>query len=140
MSILVRYATDKDIDWCNSFDNHVSREVIENKIRLSHIIIAEKESERAGYVRLEYMYSQIPFLALIRVVEEFRRKGIGRKLLEFIEEQHVKKGHSILMSSSTINEAEPQAWHRYMGFEECGIIAGMNEGGVGEVFFRKSLS
>jgi hypothetical protein len=26
-----------------------------------------------------------------------------------------------------------------MGFEECGIINGINDGGIGEVFFRKYL-
>jgi len=27
-----------------------------------------------------------------------------------------------------------------MWFEECGFIAGINEGGVGEIVFRKKLS
>ncbi|MFU8827154.1 MAG: hypothetical protein ACNA70_06650 [Brevefilum sp.] len=31
------------------------------------------------------------------------------------------------------------AWHRHMGFAECGVINGLNQGGVGEVIFRKSL-
>jgi hypothetical protein len=26
-----------------------------------------------------------------------------------------------------------------LGFEECGVINGLNDGGVGEVFFRKAL-
>jgi len=26
-----------------------------------------------------------------------------------------------------------------MGFEECGMINGLNQGGIGEVFFRKTL-
>ena len=46
---------------------------------------------------------------------------------------------SALYSSSQVDEPPPQAWHRHMGFQECGIIAGINEGGVGEVFFRKAL-
>jgi hypothetical protein len=43
-----------------------------------------------------------------------------------------------LYSSATGDEVPPQAWHRHMGFEECGILVGHNEG-VGEIFFRKSL-
>jgi hypothetical protein len=31
-------------------------------------------------------------------------------------------------------------WHRHMGFVECGFLAGVNSGGVGEVFFVKSLT
>lgn len=31
-----------------------------------------------------------------------------------------------------------EAWHRHMGFEECGFITGINDG-VGELFLRKAL-
>jgi hypothetical protein len=48
-------------------------------------------------------------------------------------------GHSAFLSSSQVDEPNPQAWHRHMGFVECGILAGLNEGGVGELFFRKEL-
>ena len=44
------------------------------------------------------------------------------------------------MSSSQADEPEPQTWHRAIGFEECGIISGLNEGGIGEIFFRKKLN
>jgi len=27
-----------------------------------------------------------------------------------------------------------------MGFEECGIVNGVNQKGVGEIFFRKALA
>jgi hypothetical protein len=27
-----------------------------------------------------------------------------------------------------------------MGFKECGIIAGINRGDIGEIFFRKQLA
>ena len=40
--------------------------------------------------------------------------------------------------SSQVDEAEPQAWHRHIGFVECGILAGLNEGDVGEVFYVRS--
>ena len=45
----------------------------------------------------------------------------------------------MLYSSSQADEPEAQAWHRRMGFEECGIVSGINEGGIGEVFFRRPL-
>ena len=76
--------------------------------------------------------------ALIQVLPEYRRQGVGKALLRFIEAFLRDAGHEALYSSSQADEPEPQAWHRYMGFEECGFIAGINDG-VGEVFFRKSL-
>jgi hypothetical protein len=50
-----------------------------------------------------------------------------------------RQGHTVLYSSSQADEAEPQAWHRHVGFVECGFVAGINAGGVGEIFFRKQL-
>jgi hypothetical protein len=43
------------------------------------------------------------------------------------------------MGSSQVNEPMVQEWQRKMGFQECGIIAGIIQGGIGEVFFTKSL-
>ncbi len=92
-----------------------------------------------GYLRLEYLWSKIPYVGLIRVQEAFRRRGVGRAIVDFLDRFLRENGHKVLMSSSQVNEPSAQAWHRAVGFEECGIIAGINKNGIGEVFFRKSL-
>jgi L-amino acid N-acyltransferase YncA len=74
------------------------------------------------------------------VVEEERRRGIGKALLAFVERAASDAGWDVVYSSSDADEPEPQAWHRHVGFEECGFFAGHNPGGVGEVFFRKRLA
>ena len=74
------------------------------------------------------------------MIESYRNEGIGQKILAFLEDHLRSIGHDVLYSSSQTNEPEPQAWHRSVGFVESGIIFGINEGGIGEVFFRKSLT
>jgi hypothetical protein len=64
---------------------------------------------------------------------------VGRALLKFVEQDPRARGHRTLYSSSQANEIQPQTWHRHVGFEECGFIAGINDGGIDEVFFRKKL-
>ena len=64
---------------------------------------------------------------------------LGGDLLGYVEDKMMDRGHAQLYSSSQADEPQPQAWHRHMGFKECGFIAGINGGGVGEVFFCKSL-
>lgn len=81
----------------------------------------------------------VPYIGLIFVQEEYQRQGIGRAILGFLEASLRSKGYKVLLSSSQVNEPPSQAWHRAVGFQECGILAGINEGGIGEVFFRKSL-
>ena len=136
--IAVRLATRADLDFVSA-DGYISKETVARKIDWGEVVIAEIDGQRAGYLRLEYLWSIVPFIALIWVIPEQRRQGIGQAMLAFASDVLRQKGHDTLYSSSQADEPAPQAWHRHMGFEECGLIAGINEGGIGEVFFRKQL-
>ena len=144
--ILIRFARLADLDFAYQ-DGYISTEILKRKIdaqlalnsdRIEDILIAERNGKRVGYVRLEYLWSIVPYISLIHVLPDFRRQGIGKALLRFLKTFLRDTGHEALYSSSQADEPEPQAWHRYVGFEECGFIAGINDG-AGEVFFRKSL-
>lgn len=144
--ILIRFARLADLDFAYQ-DGYISTEILKRKIdaqlalnsdRIEDILIAERNGKRVGYVRLEYLWSIVPYISLIHVLPDFRRQGIGKALLRFLETFLRDTGHEALYSSSQADEPEPQAWHRYVGFEECGFIASINDG-AGEVFFRKSL-
>ncbi len=137
--VIVRFAGPEDLEWCVVEDSHVTELVIRNKIVNDEIVIAELDGQPIGYLRLEYLWSNIPYIGVIFVIELYRNEGIGRKILAFLEEYLRSRGHDKLFSSSQANESEPQAWHRSVGFTECGIISGLNEGGIGEIFFRKPL-
>lgn len=127
-----------DLDFVQQ-DHHLATAIVQRKIEEREVIVAEINDSLVGYVRLEYLWSRIPYIALIRVLPEYQRRGVGTALLSYTEEFLREQGHKALYSSSQVDEVEPQAWHRHVGFEECGIIAGINEGGIGEVFFRKPL-
>jgi predicted GNAT superfamily acetyltransferase len=88
---------------------------------------------------ISYLWSEVPFIDLIIIQESFQKHGLSRLLLGFVEEHLRAKGFDQLYSSSQIDEPIPQAWHRHVGFKECGMITGLNEGGIGELFFRKAL-
>ncbi len=137
-AVLVRLANLNDLSFVSS-DGYIPQDVVKRKIECDEIFVAERGGERVGYLRLEYLWSLVPYIALIRVAESHRRTGIGRALLAHIEAALESQGHTALYSSSQADESPPQEWHRHHGFEECGIIAGLNEGGVGEVFFRKTF-
>jgi GNAT superfamily N-acetyltransferase len=69
----------------------------------------------------------------------YRRQGVGRALLGVVGREIRARGHVALYNSSQADEAERQVSHRHVGFAECGFLAGVNAGGVGEVFFRNLL-
>ena len=138
--VIVRFAGPELLEWCVVNDDHVTEQIIRHKIVNDEIIIAELDGQPIGYLRLEYLWSTIPYIGVIFVMELYQKEGIGRKIIAFLENYLRSRGHDALYSSSQVNEAEPQAWHRSVGFVESGIISAINEGGIGEVFFRKSLT
>jgi GNAT superfamily N-acetyltransferase len=138
-SIDVRLATPDDLAFV-SRDGQLPSERVARMIADGQVYLATRDAQRAGYARVDYLWSKIPYLALIWVLEDHRRRGVGRTLLAAIERDARGVGHEFLYSSSQADEPTPQAWHRRMGFIECGFIAGINRGGVDEVFFRKPLS
>ena len=137
-AISIRFASPSDLSFLQQ-RSHAPAEIVKRKVEWREIIVAERRGALVGALHLEYLWSLVPYIALIYVLPEHQRQGVGRALLLFVETFLRQQGHAALYSSSQADEREPQAWHRHAGFEECGIIAGINEG-VGEVFFRKRLS
>jgi len=136
--IQVRVAGEDELSFVGQ-DGYLATEVLRRKIAAGEVFIAEQDGVAIGYLRLEFLWSKVPYIGLIRVLDAWRRRGVGRALLRFVEQDLRADGYRALYSSSQADETEPQAWHRQAGFQECGIIAGINEGGIGEIFFRKDL-
>jgi ribosomal protein S18 acetylase RimI-like enzyme len=134
----VRRATADDIGFVSQ-DGYLPERIVRRRVEDGDVFVAERGGERVGYLRLEHLWAKLPYIELIRVLPLHRRVGVGRALLAAAEADAVARRHAAIYSSSQMDEAEPQAWHRRMGFEECGVLAGVNEGGIGEVFFRKVL-
>jgi GNAT superfamily N-acetyltransferase len=138
MTIIVRWATPND-QRLPVVSEHVPDSVVAARIAERRVAVADRDGRPVGALQLEFLWGTLPYIALIRVEESAQRQGVGRALLDFIAAALRDAGHERLYSSSQVNEPEPQAWHRHMGFTECGIIAGINAGGVGELFFVKGL-
>jgi len=137
--ITVRTATESDLNFVSQ-DGYLPDPIMKRKVGDGDVYVALRDDEPVGYLRLEWLWSKYPYIELIFVLESHRRAGVGRALLTHVEAGAARRGHAALYSSSQADEPEPQAWHCRRGFEECGTLTGLNEGGVGEVFFRKSLA
>ncbi len=117
----------------------LSEAILRRKIEWQEIIVACKEQSQVGYAHIDYLWSYVPFIATIWVGESERNQGVGRTILAFLEKDACMRGGEVIYSSSQCGEVEPQAWYRRVGFEECGILSGHNEG-VGEILFRKRIN
>lgn len=136
--IKVRDAGESDLGFVSQ-DEYLPQATVRRKIEATEVLVAEVDGAAAGYLRIEYLWSRIPYITLIRVLPEYRQQGVGRALLACLEEKLRDAGHELLLSSSEATEPSPQDWHRHMGFEDCGRLEGVNADGVDEVFFRRDL-
>lgn len=140
MNKVIRFANQKDLKATMEFDLHKNEEVISNKIDMKEVIVAELDNKVVGCLKIEYIWTHIPFISYIVVKDGLRGSGIGESLLNFLEEYLKKEKNSeFLLSSSMTDTTKAQKWHIRRGFEECGFITSINENNVGEVFFRKNL-
>lgn len=136
--ILVRFANPDDLAYISE-DGYTDRKLNLRKIDAEEVFLLLVDKKPAGYLKLEFLWSAVPYIGLIWIDEPYRKHGYSKDLLSFAE-KHLRERHfDTLYSSSQVNEPEPQAWHRKMGFVECGVINGINPGGIGEIFFRKTL-
>lgn len=92
-----------------------------------------------GCLKIEYIWTHLPFISYIVIKNDFRASGVGKSMLTFLEEYLRNNGQDTLLSSTMTDALRPQKWHLKMGFVECGMLCGINDDGVGEIFFKKAL-
>jgi len=90
--MVIRYAETADHLWLKQHDN-ISEEILKIKIGLKEIYVVQDGCELIGWLRYNLFWDSIPFINLIFFLEEHRRKGIGKKLVHFWENEMKEKGY-----------------------------------------------
>lgn len=139
MDLKIRFAEINDLDSCVELDLHKNIDTIKNKISMKEVIVAESNNEVIGCLKIEYIWTHLPFISYIVIKNDFRASGVGKSMLTFLEEYLRNNGQDTLLSSTMTDALRPQKWHLKIGFVECGMLCGINDDGVGEIFFKKAL-
>ena len=61
--VSIRFATSADLDFVRQ-DGFIPIKIVERKIEQEEVIVAEWNCKLIGYVRLEYLWSLIPYIGL----------------------------------------------------------------------------
>jgi GNAT superfamily N-acetyltransferase len=138
-AISVRPAERDDVGWLARNDGHLDAGRLAAKVDAGEVLLAEVDAEPAGLLRFDLLWSAVPFVALVRVRDPLRRRGVGRALVASLADRARADGATFLLSSATEDEPAARAWHAAIGFTVCGELSGINAGGVGEVVYRLGL-
>lgn len=127
--------------WCLATDGHLDEADLLPKIRAHEILVAESDGVPVGLLRFDLMWSSVPFIAQLRVLEAYRRQGVGQVLLRAVEERARQRGSIAVLSSIALGSDRTAAlrWHAAMGFEGFGVVDGMFPGEQTEAFYVKIL-
>ena len=138
VDISVRLADARDLNWLAEHDGHLDALALAEKLARSEVLLAEVDGAPGpASVRLALVVCAIRRAG--EGTSAVSALGVGRALVDALTEQAGASGARLLLSSATGNEPEPQAWHRALGFEECGRLSGINEGDIAEVMFQRRL-
>lgn len=123
----IRNAQWDDVPALARLDRHISRQELENSVRLGRVYVAEELEEFAGWLRYNLFWDNTPFMNLLYVLEGHRGKGFGRTLVEHWEVQMKQAGYKTVMTSTQSNEYAQHFYER-LGYAAVGGFLPPGEG------------
>lgn len=117
--IEIRYAVMADKELLLSKDSHIKENIWKDSINNNREIIMFVNSNFAGWLRYNLFWDKIPFMNMLYLLEEYRGKGYGTRMVEFWESEMIKHGYDKVMTSSQANESA-QHFYRKLGYRDAG--------------------
>src|SRR5262245_28920137 len=139
MTIDYRLARECDLAGCVELEWTRSRDDLARHLAGDLLYVAVDGNAVVAFARLESFWKPMPYLALIVVRDNARGNGVGSRLLAFMRADLRARGYRTLLSSTTGGEDEPRRWHLRNGFVDVGVLRGLNDDGVDEVFYTLAL-
>ena len=133
---MIRYAKETDISTLSEHDKHISKEELENSVRLKRILVLFVDGIFVGWLRYNLFWDNMPFMNMLYVLEGLRGKGYGKELVTFWENEMRRKGYDRVLTSTLSNE-QAQFFYRKLGYTDAGSLLLPNE--PLEIIFLKNL-
>ena len=119
MNYKIRFAKKKDIEQIMTLEHLLDSESLKEKIRRKEIIVCLDNSNVTGMLRFNWFWDMFPFINLLWVVEDSRKKNIGSKLVDFLIHFTKGKNNDAIFTSTQANEGAQHFW-RKIGFTDSG--------------------
>jgi ribosomal protein S18 acetylase RimI-like enzyme len=130
------YAGQKHFEWLQEKDSYIDADTLKKKILDKQIIVAESGKQILGWLRFGFFWDSIPFMNMLFIGKDYRKMGIGRKMVQFWERDMRKQNKTIVMTSSQSDE-EAQHFYRKLGYTDVGALTLPEE--PEEIIFIKKL-
>lgn len=134
----VRTAKEADMEFLSAFDAHIGQEELKFAVQRGRVLIAEEEGAApVGWLRWNLFWDNTPFMNLLFLREEYRRKGYGTALVAHWEALMRENGCRLVMTSSQADETA-QHFYRKLNYTDAGAL--LLPGQPLEIIFVKDIS
>lgn len=117
--ISVKYVQKENKTFWFRLDKHLPNAEFERKVRDKQGYVLFDGPSPVGILRYNLFWDTIPFCNLIFIDWEHQRKGYGRKLMGFWENEMKALGHDMVLVSTQADEPA-QHFYRKLGYRDAG--------------------
>ena len=132
----IRIATEKDLSFLEKNDRHIRQSEIKALVGQNRILLAEIDGETVGWLRWSLFWDNTPFMNMLYFLDDFRRKGYGRQIVEYWEKEIRQQGYDTVMTSS-LSDEQAQHFYRKLGYVDSGSL--LLPGEALEIIFIKKI-
>ena len=113
----IRYVEKEDKEFWFSLDKHLPDAEFEKKVRDKQGYVVFEDGRPVGILRYNLFWDNTPFCNMLFVDGAEQKKGYGRALMQYWEEDMKNQGYGMVMTSTRIDE-EDQHFYRKIGYKE----------------------
>ena len=103
------------------------------------VYLALKDGEILGFVVISMTGAFIGYVKSIYTAPEWRNKGIGSKLMSYVEDRIFREAPNVFICVSDFNE-DAQRLYRRLGYEVVGELKDYLVSGKSEILMRKTIA
>lgn len=135
----IRKARKEDISRIIKLDNLAQYDskkkiFIKNSVLDKNCYVALDQGIPVGYAVLEYTFFEFGFVSMLYLLDKHRRKGIGRRLMEHLEN---KCKTDKLFTSTNKSNKPMQKLLKKMNYQRSGMVYNLDPGDPELFYFKK---
>ena len=115
----IRYVQKEDKAFWYQLDKHLPDTEFDKKVQDKQGYVITEDGAPVGILRYNLFWDNTPFCTMLFIDNSSQRKGYGKVLMEFWEQDMKKQGYGMVMTSTRSDE-EAQHFYKKIGYMECG--------------------
>ena len=102
--IEIRYVRSEDKGFWYCLDKHLPEQEFEHKVSSKRGYIVLEDNRPVGLLRYNLFWDNTPFCTMLYIDPNVQRKGYGKKLMEYWENEMRSQGYGMLLTSTQVDE------------------------------------